>query len=132
MRNDGKRAILTVGLLAIAALVAVGCGGGGAGGGGGAADAQLARGEKLYQQTCATCHGADGHGMPKLGKDLHDNEFTKNLSDDEMLAFIIEGRPAWHEDNTQGVDMPPRGGNPTLTDEDILAIIAFQRTWSPR
>ena len=118
-------------VLAVAALTTVACGGGdGGGGGGGAVDGKLARGEKLFQQTCATCHGADGHGMPKLGKDLHNNEFTMGLSDQEMLQFIKEGRPAWHPDNTQGVDMPPRGGNPALTDEDLLAIIAFQRTWN--
>jgi disulfide bond formation protein DsbB len=118
------------GVLAIAALVAVGCGGGGDGGGGAAANQAAAKGEQLFQQTCATCHGADGHGMPKLGKDLHDNAFTKGLSDQEMLQFIKDGRPAWHEDNTQGVDMPPYGGNPALTDDELLAIIAFQRTWN--
>jgi disulfide bond formation protein DsbB len=134
MRSKKNRVTLAVGVLAIAALVAVGCGGGGGGGGegGGGTDAndQVAKGEVLYQRTCATCHGADGQGMPKLGKDLHDNAFTKGLSDQEMLAFVKEGRPAWHEDNTQGVDMPPRGGNPSLTDDDLLAIIAFQRTWN--
>ena len=133
MRNNSKTVTLMMGALAIAALVAVGCGGGDGGGDGGAgagASDQIAQGEKLFQQTCATCHGADGHGMPKLGKDLHNNEFTKGLNDQEMLAFIKEGRPAWHEDNTQGVDMPPKGGNPALTDDQILAIIAFQRTWN--
>ena len=133
-KNTGTRTLAWgAGILAIAALVAVGCGGMAA-----AAAAprrptpQIAKGEKLFQQTCATCHGADGHGMPKLGKELHDNVFTKSLTDQEMLQFLKEGRPAWHQDNTQGVDMPPRGGNPSLTDEDLLAIIAFQRTWSPR
>ena len=124
------RLTLAACVLAIAALVAVGCGGGDGGGGGGGDADLVAKGEKLYQQTCATCHGADGHGMPKLGKDLHNNQFTMGLSDQEMLEFIVQGRPAYHPDNTQGVDMPPRGGNPVLTDEDILAIIAFQRTWN--
>ncbi len=126
-RMTGRTLVWAVGALALAALVAVGCGGDG---GGAAANDQMAKGEKLYQQTCATCHGADGHGMPKLGKDLHDNAFTKGLSDQEMLQFIKQGRPAYHPDNTQGVDMPPRGGNPSLTDDDLLAIIAFQRTWN--
>ncbi|MFQ5349331.1 MAG: c-type cytochrome [Thermoanaerobaculia bacterium] len=130
MKSYTNGRTLALGVLAIVALAAVGCGGDG--GGGAAANDLIAKGEKLYQQTCATCHGADGHGMPKLGKDLHDNAFTKGLGDAEMLQFIKEGRPAWHEDNTQGVDMPPRGGNPALTDDDLLAIIAFQRTWSPR
>ena len=129
--KSNLRLTLAVGVLAVAALVAIGCGGGGGDAGGGdAMAAKIAKGEKLYQQTCATCHGADGRGMPKLGKDLHNNQFTVGLSDEEMLAFVIEGRPAYHPDNTQGVDMPPRGGNPALTDEDILAIIAFQRTWN--
>ncbi len=132
MRSNTSRVMLAAGALAIAALVAVGCGGGGGNGGGagGAADDQIAKGEALYQRTCATCHGADGHGMPKLGKDLHDNAFTKGLNDQEMLAFVKQGRPAYDPDNTQGVDMPPSGGNPGLTDDDILAIIAFQRTWN--
>ncbi len=131
MRRDDDRVLkwpLAAGVLAIATLLAIGCGGGG-GGGGAPAGAAVAEGEKLYQKTCATCHGADGHGMPKLGKDLHDNTFTKGLSDEEMLQFLKQGRPAWHEDNTQGLAMPPRGGNPALTDEDLLKIIAFQRTW---
>lgn len=135
MRPNEKRVLKwplawAAGALAITALLAVGCGG--SDGGGAVASASIAEGEQLYQKTCATCHGADGHGMPKLGKDLHDNAFTKGLSDEEMLAFLKQGRPAWDPLNTQGVDMPPRGGNPALTDEDLLKIITFQRTWSPR
>ena len=136
MRSNGdgvtaRTLAWTAGVLAIAALVTVGCGGGsGAGGGDAVADTAAAKGETLYQRTCSTCHGADGRGMARLGKDLHDNAFTKGLSDQEMLQFLKQGRPAWHEDNSQGVDMPPKGGNPTLTDDDLLAIIAFQRTWN--
>ena len=128
MRRNEKLA-WTAAALAIAAFVAAGCGGGG--GGAPEMSAAAAQGEKLYQKTCATCHGADGRGMPKLGKDLHDNQFTMGLTDDEMLQFLKQGRPAYHPDNTQGVDMPPKGGNPALTDDDLLKIIQFQRTWSP-
>jgi disulfide bond formation protein DsbB len=31
-------------------------------------------------------------------------------------------------ENTTGVPMPPKGGNPALTDEQILEIIAFIHT----
>lgn len=134
-RVTGSTLAWAFGVLAIATLVMVGCGGGSSGGsgdsgGGAVAEATAAKGEALYQRTCSVCHGVDGHGMPKLGKDLHDNAFTKGLSDQEMLQFIKDGRPAWHEDNTQGVDMPPKGGNPALTDDELLAIIAYQRTWN--
>ena len=103
------------------------CGGGG--GGGAAGSAKVAAGEAHFKATCATCHGQDGHGMPKLGKDLHDNEFTQGLSDEEFVAFLKKGRPAWDPLNERGVDMPPRGGNPALTDEDLAEITAYVRTW---
>ena len=30
----------------------------------------VARGDTLFHQTCFTCHGPDGKGIPNLGKDL--------------------------------------------------------------
>ena len=33
-----------------------------------------------------------------------------------------------HPDNTSGVEMPPKGGNPGLTDEQLTDIIAYIRT----
>ena len=117
---------VAVGIAAMAAAsLMIGCGGGGGDSAGGV---DLARGEKLFRQTCATCHGMDGQGIDKLGKPLINSEFVALNSDSALLQFIIEGRPATHPDNTQGVDMPPRGGNPNLTDDDLASIIAYSRT----
>jgi disulfide bond formation protein DsbB len=85
-------------------------------------------GEELYQGTCAACHGADATGIDGLGKDLHNNEFTNSLTDPELIAFLEVGRPASDPDNTTGVDMPPKGGNPALTDQDLQDIVAYLRT----
>lgn len=121
-----RRALtVTLGVVLTAGIGLIGCGGGGGGSEGGV---DLASGEKLFRQTCATCHGMDGQGIDKLGKPLINNEFVTLNSDSALLQFIVEGRPATHPDNTQGVDMPPRGGNPNLTDDDLLAIIAYSRT----
>ncbi len=128
IRVTSRPAFRAAAALAIGTLLAFGCGGGG-NAGSAPTDAAAAGGRQLYLRTCATCHGADGHGMPRLGKDLHDNVFTKSLSDEEMVDFLKKGRPAWDDANTQGIDMPPKGGNPALTDEDLLQIIAFLRTW---
>lgn len=87
-----------------------------------------ATGEELFQQTCSACHGPDAKGLPNLGKDLTGNEFVQEKSDEEMLAFVKEGRPAGDPLNDTGIDMPPKGGNPALADEDILHIIAYLRT----
>jgi len=85
-------------------------------------------GKKAYDSTCIACHGADAKGMTGLGKDLTTSEFVKTTSDADMVAFIKIGRPASDPANTQGVDMPPKGGNPALTDQDILDIVVFVRS----
>ncbi|MDX1614371.1 MAG: cytochrome c [Candidatus Promineifilaceae bacterium] len=85
-------------------------------------------GEEHYQSTCAACHGPDAKGLPNLGKDLTASEFVSTSSQAELLAFIKEGRPVGHPENTTGIDMPPKGGNPALTDEQIVDIIAYLRT----
>jgi disulfide bond formation protein DsbB len=92
--------------------------------------AVVSQGQQLFM-TCSACHGADARGLPNLGKDLVESEFVHSLSDDELLTFIKTGRPIWDPLNTTGLDMPSKGGNPTLTDEQILAIIAYLRTLAP-
>ncbi len=120
-------------------LFVVACGGGGdasSSGGGGSdtappADApalpagDAAKGEELYNSTCIACHGEAGTGIEGLGKNMTESEFIRGLSDEELLAFIKTGRPSNDPENTTGVDMPPKGGNPALSDADIMDIIAY-------
>ena len=87
-----------------------------------------AKGEKLFTSTCTACHGQGGMGIEGLGKSMPDSEFIRSASDEELLAFIKVGRSTGDPDNTTGVDMPPKGGNPALSDEDIMDIIAYIRT----
>lgn len=120
-----------VAVSAMAAIALSACGGGGETGGGTAvATAGAAAGQKLYQQTCAMCHGYRGEGVQRLGKPIVDSEFVRRHSDEELVRFLIEGRAANHPDNTQGIPMPPRGGNPSLTDEDLALIVAYMRSIS--
>jgi disulfide bond formation protein DsbB len=91
--------------------------------------ALIAEGQELFL-ACSACHGPDAHGLPNLGKDLVNSEFVHSLSDADLLTFIKTGRPIWDAMNTTGIDMPPRGGNPALTDDDLLAIIAYVRSMS--
>jgi disulfide bond formation protein DsbB len=86
-----------------------------------------AHGEELFNQVCIACHGPGGEGIEGLGKPFTTSDFIPAQSDQELLDFIKTGRPVGHPDNTTGVDMPPKGGNPALTDEDILDIIAYIR-----
>lgn len=129
-----KPLLVTLLIFALAFLV-IGCGGGG-----GTSDSSTntpeaaapagdpVAGETLFVQSCSACHGTDAKGLPGLGKDMTTSEFIRGLSDAELLAFIKTGRPVSDPANTTGVDMPPKGGNPALTDEQILDIIAHIRT----
>lgn len=97
-------------------------------GGGGPDPEQVAAGQAAFRKTCATCHGQDAEGMPRLGKNLHENAFVRGKSDVELVAFIKQGRPASHPDNERKVDMPPKGGNPALTEEQMQLIVAYLRS----
>ena len=88
----------------------------------------IANGDSLFQQTCFTCHGTDGKGLPNLGKDLTTSEYVLSSTDAELLTYVLEGRAADDPENTTGIAMPPKGGFDFLTEDDINDIIAFVRS----
>jgi disulfide bond formation protein DsbB len=89
---------------------------------------QVSEGEDLYAANCSACHGADATGVQGLGKGLRNNDFVQGKTDDALMEFIEVGRSADDPLNTTGVIMPPKGGNPAMTDEQIGKIIAFLRS----
>jgi disulfide bond formation protein DsbB len=122
-------------LLVVLALAA--CGGGGGEGGEPVAEVpqatptsagDAAAGKTQFDTVCIACHGPGGVGVEGLGKPFTTSEFLLSVNDQELLEFVKTGRPVGHPDNTTGVDMPPKGGNPALTDEQLMDIIAYIRT----
>ena len=136
-----KKSIWITGIFALVFILAA-CGGGGdtAGGSGGSQSTETEAevvpvslgdadaGKEQYDMICVACHGPGGEGVEGLGKPFTTSEFLLERSDDEMVAFIKAGRPSGDPLNTTGVDMHPKGGNPALTDDQILDIIAYVRT----
>jgi mono/diheme cytochrome c family protein len=82
-------------------------------------------GAQLYRSVCASCHGESLAGVAGLGRELVPSSFISNTSEDDLVAFIIEGRPIDHPDNITGVAMLPRVGNPSLSNQDIANIVAY-------
>jgi mono/diheme cytochrome c family protein len=82
-------------------------------------------GAPVYRGICSNCHGIDLGGVSGLGRSLVPSSFITDQSDDDLVAFIIEGRPIDHPDNITGVAMLPRTGNPSLSDQDIANIVAY-------
>lgn len=108
-------------------VLAAACGKGGGGAAAAPSPETIALGNKNFLGTCATCHGKDANGLPKQGKSLLMNPFIMEKSDDELATFIKTGRQPGDPLNTTGVQMPPKGGNPALTDDDVKAIVAYLR-----
>lgn len=124
-----------IGVLALAATACgggrtaptIGDGGGTDGGGGGDAVA-IAEGKSIYDGSCVACHADGGVGVDGLGKPLVGSEFVAGLSDSELVEFITVGRDTSDPLNTSGIAMPPKGGNPSLSDADIDFVVAYLRS----
>ncbi len=87
------------------------------------------KGRALWMGTCRSCHGVGGEGITGQGKDIRGSEFIAGKSDKELIAFIKAGRMPVDKLNTTGVQMPPRGGNPLITDSDLVHIVSFVQTF---
>ncbi len=124
-RPNSPIALARITLLIFLTTALVACGGGG---GAPAAEKATQQGKVTYDRVCATCHGRDANGIPMLGSGLRDNEQVRSQSDKQLVKFLKEGRAGSDPLNTTGVDMPPKGGDPSLTDQDLANIVAYLRT----
>ena len=80
----------------------------------GAAAADAQPGESVYHALCHACHAAGLAGAPKPDDtEAWKERLAKGV--DAMLATAIQGLGG----------MPPRGGNPALTDDEIRQAIEY-------
>jgi mono/diheme cytochrome c family protein len=82
-------------------------------------------GEDVFTATCAGCHGADAEGIDGVGKPLADSDYVADTSSADLVIVVTGGRTVDDPLNTTGIIMPPKGGNPALTDEDIADVVAY-------
>jgi cytochrome c oxidase cbb3-type subunit 3 len=71
-----------------------------------------ADGRALFESTCATCHGLDGHGAER-GPNIATRPEARRLSDTEILTILRNGRPK--------SGMPAFGGMGGAKLESLLA-----------
>jgi mono/diheme cytochrome c family protein len=97
-------------------------------------DELAARGEVLYQQTCASCHGADLAGAADWKTPNPDGSYTPPPHDSSGHT--------WHHPDQVLLDVVRNGSGfaqsrmPTfadeLSDEQVLAILEYLKTnWGP-
>ena len=85
----------------------------------------VATGAEVYMRSCASCHGGDATGVTGLGAPLVGNVFIAGQNETDLAQFIEIGRERNDPDNTSGVDMPPKGGNPSLDNQDLRDVAAY-------
>ncbi len=84
------------------------------------------KGATLYAQNCATCHGSGLEGG--IGATLNPIDKLPGVADPLDPAFLIDtitnGRQP-HPGDPKQTPMPPKGGNESLTDQDIKDLASF-------
>jgi mono/diheme cytochrome c family protein len=91
----------------------------------GPAPAEYARGEQLFNQTCAQCHGLRGSGTQQGPPLVHKVYEPSHHAD---LTFLLAVRRGVTQHHWQFGNMPPQ---PNVTDEEIKAITGYIR-WLQR
>lgn len=80
-------------------------------------------GESVFQSACISCHGADGAGVLPGVPDLTGGDSPLGQADDMLLKKVIGG----FQSPGSPMAMPPRGGNPELSDEELRAALRYMR-----
>ncbi|MFA6901761.1 MAG: cytochrome c [Gallionellaceae bacterium] len=86
-----------------------------------ASDAE--HGKSIYNATCAVCHGIDGTGEMPGVSDLTKEGGGLHQDDRILLSRMLNG----YQDPGSGMVMPPRGGNPALTESDLKDVLQYMR-----
>jgi cytochrome c5 len=93
-----------------------------------AKDPRFENGKRVYQGTCIACHGADGTGaLPGVPNLTRLDGFNKNSHSDFALFKHVEHVEKGLKRPGDPMAMPPNGGNPNLTDEDIHDALIYMR-----
>jgi cytochrome c5 len=75
-------------------------------------------GERVYELSCAACHAVGSYGAPRTGRP---EDWAPRLARGERSLYeaALKGK------TTGDRFMPPRGGNPRLTDAEVKGAVDY-------
>jgi len=86
-------------------------------------------GEKVFKTTCFACHGPNGKGLVPGTPDLTGSKSPLKQDSAVLKKRIIEG----YQSAGSPLAMPPKGGNPQLTEAEVDAVIVYMKnTFLPK
>lgn len=80
-----------------------------------------ANGDRVYHTTCVACHGENGHGAVPGAPDFTKKGGVLSEPHKVLLHHIKNG----FREPGKPLGMPPNGGNPDLTDQDIRDVHSY-------
>jgi cytochrome c5 len=80
-------------------------------------------GKALFESACIACHGADGTGTIPGVPDLTEPGGRLAQPDAVLLGHVRDGI----QTPGSSMAMPPKGGNPNLTDQDIARLVDYMK-----
>jgi mono/diheme cytochrome c family protein len=89
-------------------------------------------GHTLYGTHCASCHGADGHGLPPDYPPLAGNPSIQMQSAVNPIRMVLNGGfPPGTKGNPMPYGMPPFAQS--LSDDEVAAVVTYIRgAWGNR
>lgn len=81
-------------------------------------------GKAVYDRSCATCHGANGKGVLPGVPDVTKKDGVLSQPDDVLLKRTVEG----YQSPGSPLAMPPKGGNPSLTEAQLKQAIDYMKS----
>ena len=81
-------------------------------------------GQTIYEAHCSVCHGQNGKGVLTGVPDFTRKNGVLSLPDAVLLRRIEHG----YQGPGAPMAMPPRGGDASLTNEQIARVLAYLRS----
>lgn len=85
---------------------------------------EIESGKQIFMSTCFACHGADGKGVLPGTPNLTGKK-SPLLQDSSVLVERITNG---YQSKGSPMAMPPKGGNPNLTEVDVKAVVAYMKS----
>jgi len=79
-------------------------------------------GKAIYEQNCAGCHGSDGSGRMRGVPDFTKANGVLSKPESELVQNTINGVRG-----SGMFGMPAKGGNPSLSKQDIENVIRYMK-----